>query len=346
MRVFKKNGAWHLDYKDASGQRHRPKVGGSKRVAEEMLVAAIDRANREELGRFEASSIGFAGMADRWRESLRPDLRPRTLTKWRIIVEKHLKPAFRGMLRAVTVDAIEAYIKDRSAAGAAPATVNADLAVLRLIMRKAVEQRHLSRSPFRDEQGPVKSLRPLREPADRVRYLSGDELERLLATLDRDPYLRAFVLVALNCGLRRDEILSLTYVSVDWDNKMVRLVRTKTYRAHVVYLNPVAMGALESLPRRLDGKLWPYTSDQVSMRFTRAARAAGVTDFHLHDLRHTFCSYQAMAGVTGKALSELVGHRTAAMTDRYTHLSGEFLRNAVNRLQIGGATAAPGAAKA
>ena len=347
MRVFKKNGAWHLDYKDATGQRHRPKVGGSKRVAEEMLVAAIDRANREELGRFEASSISFADMAGLWCAGLRPDLKPATLIKWRIIVEKHLIPALRGMLRAVTVDAIEAYVKDRSTSGGAPGTINNELTVLRLIMRKAVEKHHLNRSPFRDIHGqPVESLRPLREPDARVRYLSPAELEKLLAACEHDPFLKAFVLVALNTGCRRNEVLNLRYSDIDWTNCLTRLTNTKTGRSRVVFLNPVALGALKSLPRRLDGKLWPLTPDQVSMRFMRAARAAGVTDFHLHDLRHTFCSYQAMAGVVGKPLSDLLGHRTAAMTDRYTHLSGEFLRGAVNRMQIAGNATAPDAAKA
>jgi len=322
-------------------------VGGSKRVANEMLTFELDKANREEIGIFPQSCISFADAAEQWFASLRPDLKPRTLTKWRTILDVHLKPAFCGALRAVTVDAIEAYIKSRSANGAKPATVNGDLAVLRLITRKAVEKHHLSRTPFKDAHGdPVECLRPLREPDGRVRYLSDDELQRLLATLETDLYLRAFVLIAINTGMRRDEILNLNHETIDTANRLLRLVNTKNGRARVVYLNAVAISALESLPRRLDGKLFPYTSDQVSMRFVRAARAAGVQDFHLHDLRHHFCSMQAMGGVTGKALSELIGHRTAAMTDRYTHLSGEFLRSAVDRLQIGAATVKPGAAKA
>ncbi|MGO9060643.1 MAG: tyrosine-type recombinase/integrase, partial [Candidatus Binataceae bacterium] len=99
--------------------------------------------------------------------------------------------------------------------------------------------------------------------------------------------------------------------------------------------------ALESLPRRLDGKLFPFGPNQVSVAFMRAVRRAGIENFRLHDLRHTFASYQAMAGTTGKALQELVGHQDGRMTARYTHLSGEFLRAAVNAVQLGGPQPGP-----
>lgn len=72
------------------------------------------------------------------------------------------------------------------------------------------------------------------------------------------------------------------------------------------------------------------------MAFKRAARRAKIEDFHLHDQRHTFCSYEAMNGVHGKALQDLLGHKEGRMTARYTHLSGEFLRDAANSLNLGG----------
>lgn len=273
-RTYKKHGKYHIEYYDANGNRHRIKVGGSKRVAEEMLTDAEDRANRGAMGRFEQSSITFADMAEQFLKTLRPDLAPRTVKKWTGVVVKHLKPAFRGMLRAVDQDAIEAYINTRAAAGAAPATINGELAVLRLIMGKAVEKRLLSRSPFRDEHGEsVKSLRPLREPDGRVRYLNADELDRLLTQVDRDLYLRVFTLVDLNTGMRRGEIVGLSRTTVDWENRLVRITNTKTHRSHVVFLNQTAIAALESLPRRLDGKAVPiHAGRRVHAVHTRRSR--------------------------------------------------------------------------
>ncbi|HEV3113039.1 MAG TPA: site-specific integrase, partial [Candidatus Binataceae bacterium] len=155
--------------------------------------------------------------------------------------------------------------------------------------------------------------------------------------------LKAFTLVALNTGMRRNEILALTHQMIDRANRLVRLTTTKNHEARAVHLNDTAFAAIESLPRRLDGKLWPWTPNQASMAFQRAVRRAGIPDFRLHDLRHTFASYQAMAGTTGKALQELVGHKDGRMTARYTHLSADFLRAAINAVQLGGTPANSGA---
>ena len=55
----------------------------------------------------------------------------------------------------------------------------------------------------------------------------------------------------------------------------------------------------------------------------------------MHDLRHTFASYQAMAGVAGRGLQVLLGHKDARMTMRYSHLSDAYLKAAVDGVVLG-----------
>ncbi|PYT62781.1 MAG: hypothetical protein DMG46_00185, partial [Acidobacteria bacterium] len=57
-----------------------------------------------------------------------------------------------------------------------------------------------------------------------------------------------------------------------------------------------------------------------------------IADFRFHDLRHCFVSWLAMNGTTKKAMMELLGHRDGKMTDRYTHLSEDYRRQAVQNL--------------
>jgi integrase len=66
--------------------------------------------------------------------------------------------------------------------------------------------------------------------------------------------------------------------------------------------------------------------------FTSACRKAGLTHFRFHDLWHTYASHLAMRGVHIRALQELLGHKTLAMTQRYSHLAPEQLQNAVKLL--------------
>ncbi len=70
----------------------------------------------------------------------------------------------------------------------------------------------------------------------------------------------------------------------------------------------------------------------LSHAFAEIAKRAGISDFRFHDIRHTFASRLVMAGVDIRTVQELLGHKTIQMTLRYTHLSPDHKRAAVERL--------------
>lgn len=339
--VFKRKDrkGYRIDYTDLEGRRHRPKIGGSKRVAEEVLDDILGKkARREFLGVIEDSPISFADFAEEWWRRIKHTIEPRTQERWRSILDKHLKPAFPGSLRAVTAAAAEAYVARRVEQKAAASTINAEATVLKHLMRRATQWEFRSKNPFLDSQGqPLAGMKRLREPAGRVRFLTLEKIDRLIAACARKPYLKAFTILLLNSGLRRNEALSLTPSSVDWTNEIANLEKTKNGEARHVPLNSTALEALRSLPRPLDGgPLFPFKPNQISVEFKRAVRRAGIKDFKLHDARHTFASYAAMAGTGGRALQTLLGHKDGRMTARYSHLSDGYLAGCVDRVQLGG----------
>jgi integrase len=370
-KVFERQNAWWIDFKDARGIRRRRKIGPSKRVAKEVLDGLLGNvARRVHLGVIEDSAISFADFAKIWRERVTPMLKPRSRERWFGILNKYLVPAFPGTLRTITAADAEAYLRQRRTPekcprcegngtvstgrryqreasvcprckGAkeiapSPSTLNRETTVLKHIMRRAVTWEYLSRNPFLDSQGGVLSgLKALREPGGRTRFLNLDEIDRLLAACEPTLYLKAFAIVALNTGMRRNEILSLTRRSIDWQNRTAALTETKNGEPRQVYLNDAALEALKALPQRIDGRLFPLHANQVSVAFMRAVRRAGIEDFRLHDCRHTFASYQAMAGIQARGLQTLLGHRDGRMTARYSHLSDAYLKAAVDGVLLG-----------
>jgi integrase len=370
-RVFQRSGDWWIDFKDARGVRRRKKIGPSKRVAKEVLDGTLGNvARRQHLGVIDDSPISFSDFAEEWKRRITPTLKPRSRERWFGILEKYLIPAFPGALRSVTAADAEAYLRQRQTPetcprcggkgkvshgrrdareaqtcprckgakeiATAPSTLNREMTVVKHILRRAVVWEYLSRNPFLDAQGGVLAgLKALREPTGRTRFLNLDEIDRLLAACEPIPYLKPFALVALNTGMRRNEILSLTRKSIDWQNRTTLLTETKNGEARQVYLNDAALEALKALPPRIDGRLFPLHTNQVSVAFMRAARRAGIEDFRLHDCRHTFASYQAMAGIQGRGLQALLGHRDGRMTARYSHLSDAYLKAAVNSVVLG-----------
>lgn len=99
-------------------------------------------------------------------------------------------------------------------------------------------------------------------------------------------------------------------------------------------LNETLHETLKKLPPRLDSeRLFPeITPNKVTMAFRRAVKRAGIFDFRLHDLRHSFASYLTMGGVNLRAVQTLLGHKDLRMTVRYSHLSPEHLAGAVKAL--------------
>jgi integrase len=145
--------------------------------------------------------------------------------------------------------------------------------------------------------------------------------------------------LAILTGLRRGELFGLQWERVDFRSRTLTIPRSKHGKARSVPLGNEAEGILRRLPRRL-GSPWvflqpgeagePYQDTPKAWNVAR--EKAGLGDFRWHDLRHTFGSRLAMAGVDILTIKELMGHKTLAMTLRYAHLSPSHVGRAVDVL--------------
>ena len=154
-----------------------------------------------------------------------------------------------------------------------------------------------------------------------------------------DSHLRPILITALNTGMRKEEILSLKWEeNVDLRHGFLLLDRTKNGERREIPINATLRAALQGLTRRLDSPYVffdPLTGKRyrdVKRSFASACRRAGIKDFRFHDCRHTFASQLVMAGADLMTVKELLGHKTLAMTLRYSHLAPAHRRRAVDLL--------------
>jgi site-specific recombinase XerD len=103
-------------------------------------------------------------------------------------------------------------------------------------------------------------------------------------------------------------------------------------------MNKILTTTLQKIIKHIDSPYVLCNEDgerykSVKKAFNNAVRRAGIKDFHFHDLRHTFPSNLVMAGVDIKTVQELMGHKTIAMTLRYSHLSLSHKQSAVDKLE-------------
>jgi integrase len=210
------------------------------------------------------------------------------------------------------------------------AAVNRPLALLRHLLRVARDEWEVLST--------VPKIKLEREGQGRLRWLTEEEIVRLLcASLrSRNPELHAAVVIAINTGLRRAELLGLTWDRVDRSRGVIRLEITKSGRRREVPLNDDSDRALVSLGPKAAGRVFQTRS--IRTAFENAVETAKLDDVTFHTLRHTFASWAMMRGVSLRELQELLGHSSLAMTMRYAHLAPEHLRTAVSRLAglIGG----------
>jgi integrase len=205
------------------------------------------------------------------------------------------------------------------------AAVNRPLALLRHLLRLAHEEWEAIDN--------VPRIRLEKEPQGRLRWLTQEEITRLLdaAAKSRNKELRAAVIIALNTGLRRGELLELTWERVDLSRGVIRLEITKSGRRREVPMNDDSYRALVGLGSKTAGRV--FKTRYIQTAYNNAVEAAKLDDVNFHTVRHTFASWAVMRGVTPKELQELLGHASLAMTMRYAHLAPEHLRIAVSRLE-------------
>src|SRR4030042_3734162 len=181
----------------------------------------------------------------------------------------------------------------------------------------------------------------LKENNHRLRFLTDSEIEALLKACEdlktHTPHLRPIVETALLTGMRRGEMLSLIWEQIR--NGFIYLTETKSGKARQIPINDRLAEVLKEVRRGNQLKSSYVFCDsqgqrflEVKRSFASACRKAGIEAFRFHDLRHTFASQLVMRGASLKAVQELLGHASLAMTMRYAHLSHEHLKDSVNLL--------------
>lgn len=175
----------------------------------------------------------------------------------------------------------------------------------------------------------------------RERFLSAAEIARLGEVLAEeeagDPFVVLAIRLLLLTGARRNEILTLRWSDVDFERASLRLPDSKT-GAKAIPLGPAALATLAAAPR-LEGSPYVIPGRRAGCRFVgvyrpwaRIRERAGLGDLRLHDLRHSFASIGAAAGLGLPILGSILGHKTPATTARYAHLADDPRRAAAARI--------------
>ncbi len=340
--VRKRGKSWQIDYIDPTGKRVR-KNFKKKREAEAELakrVSLIAEGRYLDVKKEYTTTLGE--LIEKYKKNFQHQV---SFGNWKRFCLENYKDYFGENTRLATIRYVDLetyrnHLRTKPTKNGkvrTHATINKEMSVLRHMFNKAVEWEMLDKSPF--ERG--KTL-VVKENNSRLRYLSEEEIERLLTECKKQKHLYRIVFYALNTGMRRGEILSLQWDQVR--NGFIYLRKTKTNEPRQIPINADLAGMLKEIRREQElrtkyvftykaGRESPAVSiKRIDRAFKAALRRAGIENFRFHDLRHTFASHMVMRGASLKDVQELLGHKSMTMTLRYAHLSQERKKKAVNLL--------------
>ncbi len=241
-------------------------------------------------------------------------------------------------LKFFTLDYMERYQTKLLVGGLAEATVNRRICCIKHMFTKAVDWKMASESMCKE----VHKIKMFSETFKRNRFLSRVEIDRLLdacGTGKNQEHLKPIIIFAVNTGCRKEEILSLKWSQVDLEHGFITLFKTKNTEMRNIPINEPLCQLLENLPK-VEGSEYVFHNYRTGTRlfdikrsYPTAVEQAGFgEEVVFHTLRHTFASHLVMAGVDIATVSRLMGHKSLAMTMRYSHLAPNHLSNAVGAL--------------
>lgn len=296
-----------------------------------------------------------------WTREYLGSVKPRTVENYRSVVRNHIKPA----LGAVRLDELAAHtiqgFYNRQAETLSAKTVKDHHGILHKALQQAVANGYIRFNPA------AACVLPRAEKHE-VKPLDDAQLTAFLEAVRGHRYEDLFT-VALFTGLRRGEILGLSWADVDLDAGRItirqqlqrdqsageyRLVSTKNGRGRVIAPAPSVLGILRRVKRQqlenqlrsagcwynplnlvftdeLGGHLAPYT---VWRSFKKVCEAIGRPDARFHDLRHSYAVAAIRAGDDIKTVQENLGHATAAFTlDVYGHVTEQMKQESAARME-------------
>lgn len=251
------------------------------------------------------------------------------------VLRVHILPRWKAeRVDAIKAQDVEKWLNEKRKGGLAPATVEK----IRICFNRSFELA-LRWGLAGIKHNPVRAIPRHKFNNAKERYLSSEEAARLMEAAGQslNPQLKNIVGLLLLTGARKRELLDARWEHIDRERKAWFLPDTKNGTSRWVPLSQAALDIIDELPR-FDKCPWllpnpaskaktPYTD--LKHPFDTARKLAGLPDVTIHTLRHSAASFMANAGIDIFAVGKVLGHKSIASTQRYSHLANDTLLKAV-----------------
>lgn len=213
-----------------------------------------------------------------------------------------------------------ARYRDKRLRSVGPAVVRRELVILQHMFETAIRE-----WGYTFLKNPISQVKKPKEPPSRNRRLEPHEEQLLFDGCNGSTvtYLKPIIVIALETGMRRGEILRIEHNHINESLRTLRIPITKNGHPRTIPLTGRALATLQGLSAAEDRRLFPVTPNAFRLSWERLRRRADITDLHFHDLRHEAISRFFEWGLSVAEVALISGHRDVRQLFRYTHLRAE-----------------------
>jgi integrase len=333
---------YYQRYTDSRGRERQFKIGPAdvlglavarrqaRAVSAQALVGADPQSRKAELRTIPT-------LAELVRDRYLPHVKSYKRS-WRTdetVLRIHILPEFGTQyVDQVRGEPIAALVRRMREAGYATGTTNRVVIVLRHIFNLARKWRVSGVS-----ENPTAGI-ALAPDVNRERFLSVEEAQRLIASIEQDEneVAKRAIMLLLLTGARRNEVTHARWEHVDWDKRTLFVPLSKSGKPRTIALNAPAIELLRAIrPGDASPYIFPAPttnrpSPSLYFPWQRIRVRAGLPDLRLHDLRHSFASFLVNNGVSLYVVQGLLGHAHTRYTQRYAHLTSDTLLDAAETM--------------
>ncbi|MDQ1184198.1 site-specific integrase [Agrobacterium larrymoorei] len=322
--IRKLRGRWQAQVR-RRGMKPRCKSFDTKLEAEKWardLESRVDRFGAApDTKILESTTLGQ--LLERYQREVSPLKRGSVQEIQRIDVLRRHDLSYRTMI-GLSQQEIASF-RDERLRSVAPSTTVRELAILSHVLEVAMRDWGLPLS-----KNVVKSVRRPVIRNERSRRLTINEEQRLLDACDtgKIPFLRTLLIIAIETGMRRGELLGLKWSDFSHNRRVLSLTLTKNGSSREVPLSQRAFEALivwSEHPNVDQSTIFPMRAGTLEQAWRRLLNRSGVTALRFHDLRHEGVSRLFERGLNVIEVSSISGHKELRMLKRYTHLSADDL---------------------
>jgi site-specific recombinase XerD len=335
----KKRNKYFADYR-LNGRRIRKNLGSSKKIAELALKDIEVKVAKGELG-FDRKDEGLEKIFNDYLSYSKTNHAPNTYKRYRAIMDNFKRflsdyPYLR-MISQLNPRTFEDYKAFRQEEEAENKTINIELQTLRAMFNLAKTWGYTKENPT----DTVKKMRITNHITPR--FLRDYEIKQLLEACNEWEY--PIFYAFLNTGMRKSELLNLTWDDVDFERKKIKIIEKADWSPKTserqIPLNDGLFKVLKALGAKKRGKYvfhdkgQQIESNRLRKRLMSLTKRCGFPDVtKLHSLRHTFASHLVMKGVDLPTVKKLMGHADIDTTMIYSHLADDHVDKAVEKLEF------------